>query len=63
MVSRFCGHKPRQNPKLRSIPSLNVYNDGVLQCSEYHTKHINILCGENVEFLKLKNIILTLTIG
>jgi len=46
VASRFCGHKPRKNPKLQTIPSLNVYNNGVLQCIEYHIKHINILFGK-----------------
>jgi len=26
-------------------------------CSEIHTKHINILCGQNVEFLNVKLVV------
>ena len=46
VVSRFCGHKTRQNKKLQTIPSLNVYNDDVLQRTEFHIKHINTLGGK-----------------
>jgi hypothetical protein len=26
----------------------------IVVCSEIHTKHINALCGQNVEFVKVK---------
>jgi hypothetical protein len=31
--------------------------------SEIHTKHINTLCGQNVEFLKLNLVVHKATIG
>jgi hypothetical protein len=32
-------------------------------CSEIHTKHINALCGQNVELLSLKLVVHIVTIG
>jgi len=29
-----------------------LYREIAAVCSEIHTKHINILCGQNVEFVK-----------
>jgi len=31
-----------------------LYREITAVCSEIHTKHINTLCGQNVEFLKAK---------
>jgi len=31
-----------------------LYREIIAVCSEIHTKHINTLCGKNVEFLDLK---------
>jgi hypothetical protein len=31
-----------------------LYKEIVAICSEIHTKHINTLCGQNVELLKVK---------
>jgi len=32
-------------------------------CSEIHTKHINTLCGQNVEFVKVKLVVHIVTTG
>jgi hypothetical protein len=32
-----------------------LYREIIAVCSEIQTKHINTLCGQNVEFLKVKN--------
>ena len=32
-------------------------------CSEIHTKHLNTLCGQNVELLNVKLVLNTLTTG
>ena len=29
-----------------------LYREIIAVCSQIHTKHINILCGQNVELLK-----------
>ena len=31
-----------------------LYREIIAVCSEIHTKHINSLCGQNVEFVKVK---------
>jgi hypothetical protein len=31
-----------------------LYSEIIVPCSEIHTKHINTLCGQNVEFLTVK---------
>jgi hypothetical protein len=31
-----------------------LYGEIIAVCSEIHTKHINRLCGQNVELLKVK---------
>jgi hypothetical protein len=31
-----------------------LYREIIAVCSQIHTKHINTLCGQNVEFLSVK---------
>jgi hypothetical protein len=31
-----------------------LYREIIAVCSQIHTKHINSLCGQNVEFVSLK---------
>jgi hypothetical protein len=31
-----------------------LYREKIALCSEIHTKHINTLCGQNVEFVNVK---------
>jgi hypothetical protein len=31
-----------------------LYREVMAVCSEIHTKHINTLCGQNVEFVNVK---------
>jgi hypothetical protein len=31
-----------------------LYSEIIADCSEIHTKHINTLCGQNVELLDVK---------
>jgi len=37
-------------PKIQSV----LYREIIAVCSESHTKHINTLCGQNVELLNVK---------
>jgi len=34
-----------------------LYRDIIAVCSEMHTKHINTLCGQNVELLDVKPVV------
>jgi len=40
-----------------------MYREIVAVCSEIHTKHINTLCGQNVELFNVKFVVHTLTTG
>jgi len=31
-----------------------LYREIIAVCSDIHTKHINTLCGQNVEFMSVK---------
>jgi len=31
-----------------------LYREIIAVCSEIHTKHVNTLCGQNVEFVNIK---------
>jgi hypothetical protein len=31
-----------------------LYSETIAVCSQIHTKHINTLCGQNVEFVNVK---------
>jgi hypothetical protein len=37
-----------------------LYREIIAVCSEIHTKHINTLCGQNVELLNVKRALLCL---
>ena len=34
-----------------------LYREIIAVCSQIHTKHINTLCGQNVELLIVKNLV------
>ena len=38
-----------------------LYREIIAVCSQIHTKHINTLCGQNVELLVVKLVVHTLT--
>jgi hypothetical protein len=40
-----------------------LYREIIAVCSEIHTKHINTLCGQNVEFLKVNLVVHIVTTG
>ena len=39
-----------------------LYREIIAVCSQIHTKHINTLCGQNVEFLNVKLVVHIVTI-
>jgi len=39
------------------------YREIIAVCSQTHTKHINTLCGQNVELLNVKLAVYIVTIG
>jgi hypothetical protein len=40
-----------------------LYREIIAVCSEIHTKHINTLCGQNVELLNVKLAVRIVTTG
>jgi len=40
-----------------------LYREIVAVCYEIHTKHINTVCGQNVEFLNVKLVVHIVTSG
>ena len=40
-----------------------LYSEIITVCSQIHTKHINTLCGQNVELLHVKLAVHIMTIG
>jgi len=40
-----------------------LYREIMAVCSEIHTKHINTVCGQNVELLNVKLAVNTVTAG
>ena len=42
---------------------LMVYREVMAVCSEIHTKHINTVCGQNVELLNVKLAVHIVTTG
>ena len=40
-----------------------LYREIMAVCSEIHTKHINTLCGQNVEFVNVKLVVYIVTTG
>ena len=40
-----------------------MYREIIAVCSEIYTKHINTVCGQNVEFVNVKLVVLIVTAG
>jgi len=40
-----------------------LYRKIIAVCSQIHTKHINTLCGQNVELLSVKRMVHIMTTG
>ena len=40
-----------------------LYREIIAVCSQIHTKHLNTLCGQNVEFLKVECVVGKVTAG
>ena len=34
-----------------------LYRDAIAVCSQIHTKHVNTLCGQNVQFVNVKLVV------
>ena len=56
---------PRSKPSasVSKTDKLMLYREIIAVRSEIHTKHINTLCGQNVELLNVKLVVHILTTG
>jgi hypothetical protein len=45
------------------ISQLMLYREIIAVCSQIHTKHINTLCGQNVELLNINLVVRIVTTG
>ena len=55
-VTHTHTHTPKKN-------LLMLYREIIAVCSQIHTKHINTLCGQNVELLNVKLSVYIVTTG
>jgi hypothetical protein len=46
--------RSKHNPSVIQTSQLMLYSEIIAVCSEIPTKHINTLCGQNVEFCNVK---------
>jgi len=44
-----------QSTSVAKTNHVMLYREIIAVCSEIHTKHINTLCGQNVEFVNVKS--------
>jgi hypothetical protein len=49
--------------QLQKSVQLMLYREIIAVCSQIHTKHINTLCGQNVELLNVKLVVHIVTTG
>jgi len=50
-------------PPVTKTSLLMLYGEIMAVCSEIHTKHINTVCGQNVELLNVKLVVHIVTTG
>jgi len=48
---------------IKKTSQLMLYREIIAVCSQIHTKHINTLCGQNVELLNVKLAVHIVTTG
>ena len=48
---------------IQKTSQLMLYREIIAVCSQIHTKHINALCGQNVELLNVKLVVHIVTTG
>ena len=69
-INALCGQNVELHLKTQCVPrskhnyvsviktsQLMLYREIIAVCSEINTKHINTLCGQNVEFVNVKLVV------
>ena len=49
--------RSKHSVSVTQTSQLMLYREIMAVCSEIHTKHINTLCGQNVEFVSVKLVV------
>ena len=75
-INTLCGQIIELYIKIQSVPrsklspisviktsQLMLYREIIAVCSQIHIKHINTLCGQNVELLNVKLAVYIVTTG
>ena len=61
---RFVQSAPRsKHSYVIKTSQLMLYREIMAICSEIHTKHINTVCGQNLELLNVKLVVHIVTTG
>ena len=55
--------RSKHTPSVIQTSQLMLYREIIAVCSEIHTKHINTLCGQNIELLNVKLAVNIVTTG
>ena len=55
--------RSKHSPSVIKTSQLMLYREIMADCSEIHTKHINTVCGQNVELLNVKLVVHIVTTG
>jgi hypothetical protein len=59
----YSPYRAVNTPSLIKTCQLMLYREIMAVCSEIHTKHINTVCGQNVELLNVKLVVQIVTTG
>jgi len=55
--------RSKHSVSVTQASQLMLYREIIAVCSEIHTKHISIVCGQNVELLNVKLVVHIVTTG
>jgi hypothetical protein len=60
---RYSSYHAVNTPSVIQTSQLMLYREIIAVCSQIHTKHINTVCGQNVELLNVKLVVHIATTG
>jgi hypothetical protein len=63
LTDKFFVSKHTPSRLQKPTSQLMLYSEIIADCSQIHTKHINTLCGQNVELLNVELVVHIVTTG
>jgi hypothetical protein len=63
ITRNFSPYRAVNTLRLIKTSQLMLYREIIVLCSQIHTKHINTLCGQNIELLNVKLAVRKVTTG